>query len=162
MPRAYVTIPVDAQVFERLHAVKVAASNLAYATDNTISASVAIGLLLDHWHEQPPDADWLREQTRNYPRRGRPRSSEAGKPRVLVDGKKDPAMGHELIAHPVRPWIKLCRHCKWVHNERDYQRPLWHCPAVVPSSPVPLGTWTKKDLLAMDWPADQVGWGSDE
>lgn len=162
MPRAYVTVPIDSQVFERLHAVKVAASNLTYATDNTISASVAIGLLLDHWNEKPPDPDWLREQTRNYPRRGRPRASEAGQPRVLVHGKKDPAMGHEFETCPPRPWIKLCRQCRYVHNEREYPRPLFHCPAVVPSSPVQHKRWTKKDLLEFGWPEDQVSWGSDE
>lgn len=162
MPRAYVTVPIDSQVFERLQAVKVAASNLAYATDNTISASVAIGLLLDHWREHPPDHEWLREQTRTYPRRGRPRASEAGQPRVFVDGKKDPAMGHELIAHPARSWIKFCKQCRLVHNEREYQRPLFYCPAVVPSSPAPRGRWKKLELLEMDWPEDQVGWGSDE
>ena len=160
MARAYVNVPIDAQVFERLQVVKQRSSDLAFQTDNTISISAAIGLLLDHWQECAPDLEWLRAQAKLYPRRGRPKRTEKDVPRLYVGGKLDPDRGHEFATPASNPALRVCKHCQFFFRTDDIygNTPPHYCPRFHAASVIKNTPFNREQLLGFGFTEAEVTW----
>lgn len=157
MPKRYVAIQIDAQVFDRLHARRAALSQDSLRADNGLGVGATIGVLLDWWEQNPPqDIEAIRKLVKPYPERGRPRKVGSG-PLVYVAGKKDLWYGHQFAIPKAHPHMHFCKVCEGWWDQHDYPKPLHPCPAVTPSS-LRLMTRTKKDFLVVGFTSDEVEW----
>jgi len=163
MARMVVGLQLDAQLHERISVLKRHVSLQLRLTENSLGLQPTIGLLLDHWEASPPSAEWLAAQAELYPKRGRPRRSEAAslEPRVAL--RKSISKGHDVVfrraTHGSPHRVYVCKNCSMAYNTYDFHVPPAACPRVAGfSSLFHLHTWKKSELLAFGFEADEVGW----
>lgn len=161
MPKRYANVPIDSQTYDRVHALRGRITDLCLRGEQQIGIGVAFGLLMDHWEKNPPSIEWLREQIRLYPGRGRPRKSEEGAPLLIRHGKKDVLGGHDFIEHPRHKHSLWCTKCTSWWNTMTDPMPLHSCARVKPHPSIRLGLWKKSELLALGWYESEVGWAAD-
>lgn len=156
---------LNPQVHERLHRIRTRMSLIARNHETSLGLEPTIAILIDHIENVPPDLDWLKQQVKLYPQRGRPRKSEGTElvPRVAL--RKDLNKGHELVWREADKHMQhrlfVCKHCSLTQDTYLNPYPQFPCPKVVGWSNIyVLKQWTRKELLDLQFSEAEVEWAA--
>lgn len=167
MAKHVVMVPLDVQVHERLHRMRNAISDETRHKENSLGLCPTIGLLLDWWEKSPPDFQWLKQQVELYPKRGRPRKTEAAELTPRIAGKRDPYKGHDVVyrsRHGEPHALMVCKNCSLEQMTDLSALPAFTCPAKFGwSTTYVVKRWTKRELIArLHFEPHEVEWATDE
>lgn len=165
MARMVTTVQVDAELYNRLADLRGAVSLELRFSERSLGLAPMLGLLLDHWKDNPPTNEWLRERAKLYPRRGRPPKHIVGSPLTDPNAKKK-LLGHEIFERRrdanAPHHLFRCKNCTMLWATWDFPSPPARCPlrdgsVISIYSPK---VYTKSELLADGFEADEVEWAT--
>lgn len=161
MARLIATVNLDAQVHERWSQLRYKVSELLRYNAHSLGLGPMLGLLLDHWEENPPDLEWLKVKEISYPKRGRPRRSDPANMTPVVALKKVNTKGHVLFTgrRPMR--YHFCRNCNLMWDPAMDRKPTYDCPTIGTYSMLERKVWTKADLRALNFEEDEIQWAAE-
>lgn len=161
MPRHITTLQIEFELHRRISQIRDHVSLELRHSAKSLGLGPMLGLLVDHWQQHPPDAEWLASQAALYPKRGRP--SRAVNGTVIGNpATSDRMRGHEVFTRRLATGahkIYFCRHCTMSWSTWDFDRPPSPCPKDgVTISIYQPKRWTKSELLASGFEEDEVAW----
>lgn len=161
MARHITTIQIEAELYNRIANLRAAVSDELRFNERSLGLAPMLGLLVDHWQNQPPSSEWLREREKLYPKRGRTPRQITG---TLVQSplSKKATLGHEIFKKKIKGStyeMVYCKRCSMQFNTWDTPTPPARCPGDgVTISIYNPKRWTKSELLAEGFGEREVEW----
>lgn len=136
-------------------------------SDSSLGLGSMLGILIDHWEQNPPSYEWMKETLALYPKRGRPRRSESASMEPRVALRLHDRKGHDLFTKKNKGGsaykVYYCKHCTLFWSTHDSDQPPSHCPRKYGFSTFySQKVWKKSELLALGFEKDEVAWAQND